>query len=159
MVTVLNAAGIALLVALLTGALFGYMVVDDATLVRHVALGLVAALGSILNLSLVMFYFIATGKAVREAAEKGLMPVKDYRITRKFKGKLFPLVMAAVVMFMITPVLGAGYHAGRMELTWHMTLAWSAIVFYAFLLFFVRKLLLKNLSIFEQTVKVVNAKL
>lgn len=159
MVTVLNAAGIALLVALLVGAMFGYMVVDDATLVRHVALGLVAALGSILNLSLVMFYFIATGKAVREAAEKGLMPVDDYKVTRKFKGKLFPLVMAAVIMFMVTPVLGAGYHAGRMEITWHMALAWTAIVFYAFLLFFMRKLLLKNLLIFEQTIKAVNSKI
>jgi H+/gluconate symporter-like permease len=158
MVTFLNwfgrlcAAAVGL--AILLGYLSSLMSFD---LTYHVLVGLVAALASILSLSLVMFYFIATGKHIKEAATQNLVDAEDYYRTRRFKAILFPLVMVAIALLIVAPVLGAAYDAKKLELFYHSLASWATFGLLVFAVIKIKAMLVENKIYFDKTVEAVNA--
>ena len=122
----------------------------------HMAVGFVAALLSILWVSVVMFYFIYTGSAIKKAAAVGLADSRSYQRSKEFKKKLFPLMMLAVVVFIFLPFLGASHDIGKYPLLYHTLCAWGALALDFGLLAVARRLLRENDLLFLDVVKAVD---
>lgn len=93
----------------------------------HIGWGLVAPIAPMLAFSITLFYFIATGQAVRDAAQKGFATRDDYDATRKFKAKLFPWIVGAMVALMAAPLSGAAFDTGKIPRYAHAAIAWVAL--------------------------------
>jgi hypothetical protein len=156
MISFLNGFGALCVAALAVSIGAGYVTPEAVDLNTHVLVGLSAALLSILCLSLVMFYFIGTGSVAKKAARRNLIEPEEYRATRKMKGVLFPIVMGAIAVLMVTPALGAAYHAGKLELGWHHGLAWLSLVVTFLSLGKARGMMRVNIGVFDKSVKAVN---
>lgn len=123
----------------------------------HMAAGLIGALIAILWLSTAMFYFIATGSAVKDAVKKKLADFEDYQKTKEFKKSLFPLLMTAIAFLILSPVMGAAYDAKKAPLLTHTILSWLTLGLTVAFYFRSVKLLIVNQPIFMRTVEAVNA--
>jgi hypothetical protein len=118
-----------------TGALVsGYLIRSGlAGSSTHIGWGLVTPIAPMLAFSITLFYFIATGQAVREAAQKGLATPEDYDSTRRFKSKLFPWIVGAMIALMAAPLSGAAFDTGKIPRYAHAAIAWGslAVLWYA----------------------------
>ncbi|MBI4667229.1 MAG: hypothetical protein HY751_12575 [Nitrospinae bacterium] len=129
----LNIFGILCAIALTASLVMGYMAhLGIVSISTHVVIGVVTPLAAILGLSILMFYFIATGSAVKDVAKRGLVNRDSYYETRSFKKQLFPLIIAAIALLMATPVLGAAFDARKAPLIIHSLSGWAALAVYWF---------------------------
>jgi hypothetical protein len=111
-------------VALVSGYLIRFGFAGSST---HIGWGLIAPIAPMLAFSITLFYFIATGQAVREATQKGLATKEDYDATRKFKAKLFPWIVGAMTALMAAPLSGAAFDTGKIPQYAHALIAWGAL--------------------------------
>lgn len=90
----------------------------------HFLTGLFAAFLSVFAHIMTMFFFIGTGKMIREAvAEHHLDPAHNAPPLR-FKRLHFPLASLTVTATMAVPILGGALHAGKMPREAHL---WTAV--------------------------------
>lgn len=157
MVTFLHSLALLFGAGLGLAIILGYLVGWQVEITSHVLTGIIAALGGILVFSLDMFYLIATGSHVKNAAIRKLVPAEDYYRTRRFKGVLFPLFLLLMTLLIVTPVFGAAYDAGKMVLLYHVIGAWVTLALYLFILIKTGKVLKENYVIFNRTVEAVNS--
>lgn len=89
----------------------------------HVLLGLITALIGLFSQSMTIFYFIGTGREIRE--EAGGRPDEHdlLRETKLFKKRVFPTAVWAIAAIITTFVLGGGVYTGRFPIWLHVTLA------------------------------------
>ena len=93
----------------------------------HFVTGLFAAFLSIFAHCMSMFYFIGTGKVIREAvAEHGLEERLNTEAGR-FKRGYFPVASLTVTATMAAPIVGGAVHAGRLPHPAHLAVALAAL--------------------------------
>ena len=156
MVKFLNLSGVLWAVGVTMALVSGYLVGSVAPLTWHVFIGLIAILGAIMTFSIDLFYFITTGSHIRDAAQRKLVPVDDYKKSRRFKSAIFPLIMVSISLFIALPALGGAYDVGTLEIYYHAICGWAAVLIYIYAVKRVGKALKENREIFERTVKEVN---
>src|SRR5207253_4417503 len=90
--------------------LMGFTMVARTGLSQHVLLGLFTTFMVTLTQSMTMFYFIGTGKQVKDLVAG--MPEGGALIqrTRIFKAKVFPPALWAMLFTMATMIIGGGVH-------------------------------------------------
>ncbi|VAX22111.1 hypothetical protein MNBD_NITROSPINAE01-983 [hydrothermal vent metagenome] len=108
----------------------GYGAGATGELGRHAISGIVAAIASVLGLTILMFYFIATGSVIKKVVQAGLVDIKLYDKTRRFKMIVFPPTFALILIFSAIPALGAAYEVGKIPLIYHQVLVWGAFFGY-----------------------------
>jgi hypothetical protein len=118
------AGALGVTVALVSGYLIRFGFAGPST---HIGWGLVTPIAPMLAFSITLFYFIATGQAVREAAQKGLATREDYDATRRFKAKLFPWIVGAMIALMAAPLSGAAFDTGKIPRYAHSIIAWGSL--------------------------------
>ncbi|MFQ5719590.1 MAG: hypothetical protein ACE5IK_08555 [Acidobacteriota bacterium] len=95
---------------------------------RHVTMAIPAFLLGTLAHAMTMFYFIGTGKVVKEAvAEAGLTGDWVER-TKEFKQRTFPAAMWAIGLIMATAIIGGAVDTGRVPDWIHGVLGLATIV-------------------------------
>ena len=93
----------------------------------HFLTGLFSAFLSVFAHCMTLFFFIGTGKILREAvAEHRLDPGYNGTI-RRFKALYFPLASVTITATMAVPILGGATHAGRLPREAHLWTAVSAL--------------------------------
>ncbi|VAX16240.1 hypothetical protein MNBD_NITROSPINAE02-320 [hydrothermal vent metagenome] len=130
----------------------GYMVEGQKWFGEHLLFGLFASLASILTLVMFLFYFIATGSTVKEAAIKKVIDIKLYRQSRKFKGKLFPWISITILILMVSPIMGAAYDAGKTPIWIHEAISIVACGLYLLTLIKVGAKIPENQGIYVEAV-------
>jgi len=97
----------------------------------HVAQHIFAALATVVlglfSQSMTMFFFIGTGKEIKEAAKNDAEVVQR---TKKFKSRVFPAAMYAMLVLMVTFIMGGGVMTGKTPKWLHVTLAAASLVMY-----------------------------
>ena len=94
----------------------------------HVSTGLFAAFLSVFAHCMSMFYFIGTGKVIREAVQdRGLAPGYAGE-ARAFKTRYFPIASLTIAATMAAPILGGALDAGRVVRDVHLWVAVAALV-------------------------------
>jgi len=123
----------------------------------HALVGVLSSLSAILNLTILMFYFISTGSVVKNAAVDQLVDADDYYRTRKFKASVFPWIMLSIISLLAAPILGAAYDTGKIPFWLHRMAGWEALAVLGVTASLSRKLLHENKDIFERAIEAVNA--
>jgi hypothetical protein len=109
MVLALLTAGLLSIVCFIVTLLMGFMVVKT-TLAQHVLFGFFTTFLVTLTQSMTMFYFIGTGKQVKDlVASLSSGPALVQR-TKVFKAKVFPPALWAMLFTMATMIIGGGVH-------------------------------------------------
>jgi len=98
----------------------------------HVASHIFCALGTVIvglfSQSMTMFFFIGTGKEIKEKSNENPDVVQK---TRAFKSKVFPAATYAIAILMVTFIMGGGVASGKTPRWLHDSLAVLCVVFFA----------------------------
>jgi hypothetical protein len=94
----------------------------------HIIVALVTVVVGLFSQSMTMFFFIGTGK---ELKEKSAQDAEVVRQTRSFKSRVFPAAMWSMTVLMVTFIMGGGVASGRTPIWLHDTLAALSIFMYA----------------------------
>jgi hypothetical protein len=114
MVLALLTSALVSIVCFIVTLLMGFMVVKT-TLAQHVLFGLFTTFLVTLTQSMTMFYFIGTGKQVKDLAANLPSGPQFVQRTKVFKMKVFPPSLWAMLFTMATMIIGGGVHT---HVTW-----------------------------------------
>src|SRR5438132_8568518 len=115
MVLALLTSALVSIVCFIVTLLMGFMVVKT-TLAQHVLFGFFTTFLVTLTQSMTMFYFIGTGKQVKDLVANLPSGPQFVQRTKVFKMKVFPPSLWAMLFTMATMIIG-----GR----WHSVVAWA----------------------------------
>ncbi len=98
-----------------------------ADLARHISFGIFSTLITLLAHSMMMFYLIGKGKAVKDAmAEHGLAG-DYYRRIAVARKPVFSIATFAMAATMVTAILGASVDTGVLPAVVHGMIAYGAV--------------------------------
>jgi hypothetical protein len=120
----LTAVGIALL-GLVATAIVGLTGGDIA---RHVSFGFFSTMIALLAHSMMMFYLIGKGKAVKDAMTEGRLSGDHYRRIAAVRKPVFLVATVAMAAAIIAALFGASVDTGVMPPMVHALLGYGAVV-------------------------------
>jgi hypothetical protein len=110
--------------------------VSSTDIWRHISFGIFSTLVTLLAHSMMMFYLIGKGKAVKEAMAEGGHASPDDPDLRKYVGRIaaarrpvFSIATLAMGATMVTAIVGASVDTGVLPPMVHAMLAYGAIAF------------------------------
>jgi len=98
---------------------------DPAHVASHILFALVTVIVGLFSQSMTMFFFIGTGKELKDKSEKDTGVLQK---TRDFKSKVFPAAMWAMAAIMVTFIMGGGVGIGRTPVWLHDALAFVSLL-------------------------------
>ena len=119
----LTAVGIGL-IGLVATAFFGLQGTDIA---RHVSYGIFSTMMMLLAHSMMMFYLIGKGKAVKDAMKEHAVTGDFYRRIAAARKPVFSIATLAMAVTMTTAILGASVDTGVLPSIVHAMIAYAAI--------------------------------
>jgi hypothetical protein len=112
------------LAGLVTAAVFALGRVD---LARHISFGIFSTMITLLAHSMMMFYLIGKGKAVKDAMAEHSVTGDYYRRLAAARKPVFSIGTLAMAATMTTAILGASVDTGVLPPIVHATIAYGAI--------------------------------
>jgi hypothetical protein len=119
----LTAVGIGI-TGLVAAAVYGLRGVD---LARHISFGLFSTLVTLLAHSMMMFYLIGKGKAVKDAMAEGNLTGDYYGRIAAARKPVFSIATFAMAITIVAALLGASVDTGLLPPVVHGTIAYGAI--------------------------------
>src|SRR6266478_9705464 len=119
----LSAVGIGL-VGLVATTIFGLRGTDIS---RHISYGIFSTLITLLAHSMMMFYLIGKGKAVKDAMAEHSVAGDYYRRIAVARKPVFSIATLAMAVTMVTAILGASVDTGVLPAIVHGMIAYGAI--------------------------------
>ena len=97
----------------------------------HIAQHIFFALGTVVlglfSQSMTMFFFIGTGKEIKDAAKHDAQVVQR---TKAFKARVFPAAFYAMLVLMVTFIMGGGVASGKTPKWLHLGLSIASVIMY-----------------------------
>jgi hypothetical protein len=112
------------LIGLVTTVVFGLRGTDVE---RHISFGLFSTLVTLLAHSMMMFYLIGKGKAVKDAMAEHHVAGDYYRRIAAARKPVFSIGTLAMAVTMIAAIMGASVDTGRLPPIVHAMIAYGAI--------------------------------
>ena len=119
----LTAVGIGLL-GLVAAAVLGLSGTDVG---RHISFGFFSTMLMLLAHSMMMFYLIGKGKAVKDAMAEGGLAGDQYRRIASVRKPVFSMGTLAMTVTMVAAILGASVDTGALPSIVHAMIAYGAI--------------------------------
>lgn len=94
----------------------------------HIITAIVTVVVGLFSQSMTMFFFIGTGKELKDASNQDATVVQR---TKAFKSGVFPAAMWAMTTIMVTFITGGGVGMGKTPIWLHNALATLSIVMFA----------------------------
>ena len=94
---------------------------------QHIFFSLATVVLGLFSQSMTMFFFIGTGKEIKEAAEQNQDVVRK---TKDFKSRVFPAAMYAIGILMVTFIMGGGVASGRTPRLLHDALSLGTLILF-----------------------------
>jgi hypothetical protein len=95
---------------------------------RHVTFGIFSTLVTLLAHSMMMFYLIGKGKAVKDAMAEGALTGDYYRRIAAVRKPVFSFGTLAMALTMTAAILGASVDTGVLPPVIHAMLAYAAVI-------------------------------
>jgi hypothetical protein len=95
---------------------------------RHISYGIFSTLVTLLAHSLLMFYLIGKGKAVKDAMAEHSVTGDYYRRIALARKPVFSIGTLAMAVTMVAAIMGASVDTGVLPPIVHATIAYGAIV-------------------------------
>jgi hypothetical protein len=112
------------LIGLVSTAIVGLF---GADLSRHISFGIFSTMVTLLAHSMMMFYLIGKGKAVKEAMVEGNLTGDYYRRIAAARKPVFSIGTFAMAVTIVTALLGASVDTGVLPPIVHGMIAYGAI--------------------------------
>jgi hypothetical protein len=109
-------------------AFTAYVGLTGSDVSRHISFGFFSALITLLAHSMMMFYLIGKGKAVKDAMVEGNLTGDYYRRIAAARKPVFSVGTLAMAVTMVAAILGGGVDTGVLPPMVHATLAYGAIL-------------------------------
>ena len=109
---------------LVTAVVFGLQATD---LGRHISVGIFATMVTLLAHSMMMFYLIGKGKAVKDAMVEHSVAGDYYRRIAAARKPVFSIATLAMAVTMIAAIMGASVDTGVLPPMVHAMIAYGAI--------------------------------
>ena len=119
----LSAIGIGL-IGLVAAAVFG---VSGSDVARHISFGFFSTLVMLLAHSMMMFYLIGKGKAVKDAMAEHHVAGDYFQRIAAARKPVFSIATLAMAVTMVAAILGASVDTGVMPAVIHGMIAYGAI--------------------------------
>jgi hypothetical protein len=116
------------LVGLVTTTVLG---LGGADISRHISYGIFSTLVTLLGHSMMMFYLIGKGKAVKEAMAEHSVTGDYYRRIAVARRPVFLVATLAMAVTMVAAIVGASVDTGVLPPAVHAALAYAAILCHA----------------------------
>ena len=110
-----------------TTAVFGLLATGGADVWRHVSLGIFSTMVILLAHSMMMFYLIGKGKAVKDAMLEGHLTGDQYRRIAAARKPVFSIGTYAMAATMAAAIVGASVDTGVLPPIVHAMIAYGAI--------------------------------
>jgi hypothetical protein len=110
-----------------TAIYLGLMATSSAMLAQHISIGIFSTMITLLAHSMMMFYFLGKAKAVREAAAEGGLSREFERRIAIARKPVFSIGLLAMMVTMITALVGASVDTGVLPTGVHAVLAYSCL--------------------------------
>jgi hypothetical protein len=105
----------------------GLTAASNTMLSRHITIGIFSTMICLLSHSMMMFYFLGKGKAVREAAEEGGLSKEFERRIAVLRKPVFSIGTLAMFVTIVTALIGASVDTGMLPAGVHGVLAYSCL--------------------------------
>jgi hypothetical protein len=105
----------------------GLTAATNAILARHISIGIFSTMITLLSHSMMMFYFLGKGKAVREAAAEGGLSQEFERRIAVLRRPVFSIGTLAMILTIVTALVGASVDTGVLPAGVHGVLAYSCL--------------------------------
>jgi hypothetical protein len=115
------------LAGLVATTALGYMAASETALLRHTTFGVFVTMITLLTHSMLMFYLIGKGKAVREAAAEGGLPGTYAGEIARLRAPVFSFGTMAMAVTMTAAIVGASVDVRVIPPIVHAALAWGAL--------------------------------
>ena len=112
------------LVGLVTTVVFGLRGTDVS---RHVSFGIFSTMVTLLAHSMMMFYLIGKGKAVKDAMAEHHVAGDYYRRIGAARKPVFSIGMLAMAVTMVAAIMGASVDTGVLPPMVHALIAYAAV--------------------------------
>lgn len=112
------------LAGLVTTTVFGLRGADVS---RHISFGIFSTLVTLFAHSMMMFYLIGKGKAVKDAMAEHSVTGDFYRRIAAARKPVFSIATLAIAATMITAIMGASVDTGMLPPMVHAMIAYGAI--------------------------------
>ena len=112
------------LTGLVTTAVFGLRGTDIS---RHISFGIFSTMITLLAHSMMMFYLIGKGKAVKDAMAEHSVAGDYYRRIAAARKPVFSIATLAMAVTMVTAIVGASVDTGVLPPMVHAMIAYGAI--------------------------------
>jgi hypothetical protein len=112
----------------------GLTAATNAMLSRHITVGIFSTMICLLAHSMMMFYFLGKGKAVREAAAEGGLSTEFERRIAVIRKPVFSIATFAMLLTIVTALLGASVDTGILPAGIHGVMAYSCLALNLFAL-------------------------
>ena len=129
MVLALLTTSLVSIICFITSAVLGFMMAGRAGLSQHFLFGFFTTFLVTLSQSMTMFYFIGTGKQVKDLVINHPAGKEFIQRTRVFKAKVFPPATWAILFTMATMILGGGVDIRVIPTFVHSLLAAASLYF------------------------------
>lgn len=99
----------------------------------HFSLGVIAAFLCLFGVVMTMFYFIGTGKAVKEEVRDHDLDKRYYRMVLKYKKQYFPVMTLSLLLYIAVPTMGAAAHADYIAPGFHGMVAYLTLATHGYI--------------------------
>ena len=98
---------------------------------QHILLALATVIIGLFSQSMTMFFFIGTGKQLKDKTAGSGEEAEVKRATRELTMKVSPAATYAMAIIMVTFIMGGGVKTGKTPLWLHDMLSFASIVLFA----------------------------
>jgi hypothetical protein len=112
------------LAGLVTAVVFGLQATDVG---RHISVGIFSTMITLLAHSMMMFYLIGKGKAVKDAMAEHSVAGDYYRRIAAARKPVFSIATLAMAVTMVAAIMGASVDTGVLPPIVHAMIAYGAI--------------------------------
>src|SRR5215467_7331793 len=135
MVLGLLTASLLSIICFIIAVVMGFTLHGSASVSQHILWGFFATFLVTLSQSMTMFYFIGTGKHVKDLVANQPSGNEFIRRTKVFKAKVFPPALWAMLFTMATMIIGGGVHTRLIPPWVHLSLVafslyYNVVAFY-----------------------------
>ena len=116
----------------------------------HIFCALATAILGLFSQSMTMFFFIGTGKEIKEASNNDDAVVQR---TKAFKMKVFPTAMYAMLVLMVTFIMGGGVASGKTPHWLHLSLFIASLAMYCRAYWVQLQAMMENATLMEKYLK------
>jgi hypothetical protein len=114
---------------------------------QHIFFALATVVLGLFSQSMTMFFFIGTGKEIKDASNQDAKVVQR---TRDFKAKVFPAATYAMLVLMVTFIMGGGVASGKTPRWLHLGLSIASVIMYARAYWFQLQAMTENAALMEK---------